>query len=114
MPSPQIVGEVNGRATILFDSGIRTGLDIIRALASGADFVLLGRAFMYGVAALGEYGGEHVTNILKMDLINNMTQLGVRNIAEVKSLVNSGSLPKTSDGVNIKLSQNEEIDAEGC
>ena len=82
---PQITKEVNGRASILFDSGIRTGLDIIRALALGADFVMLGRAFMYGVAALGEYGGEHVANILQTDLTNNMFQLGVESLAELKN-----------------------------
>ena len=50
---PSIVERVNGRVAILFDSGVRSGLDIIRALALGADFVLLGRAFLMGVAALG-------------------------------------------------------------
>ncbi|MEC9378277.1 MAG: alpha-hydroxy-acid oxidizing protein, partial [Candidatus Latescibacterota bacterium] len=56
----------------------------IRALALGADFVLLGRGFMYGVGALGRRGGDHVAEILKADLANNMIQLGCRSIAQIK------------------------------
>jgi L-lactate dehydrogenase (cytochrome) len=84
---PAIVAAVGNRAAILFDSGVRGGLDIARALALGADFVLLGRAFMYGVSALGAKGGDHVAQILKDDLANNMTQLGCRNISELASRV---------------------------
>ena len=83
---PGIVKQVNGRAQILFDSGVRTGLDVIRALALGADFVLLGRAFMYGVAAFGEPGGVHAAEILLGELKANMAQLGVTTIEEVKQL----------------------------
>tara|TARA_B100000809_G_C15007086_1_gene483618 strand:- start:450 stop:935 length:486 start_codon:yes stop_codon:yes gene_type:complete len=81
---PHIVEAIGNRATILFDSGVRGGLDIARALALGADFVLLGRAFMYGVAALGRAGGDHVAEILKTDLENNMTQLGCGTLAELR------------------------------
>lgn len=81
---PAIVEAVKGKAAILFDSGIRNGLDAMKALHLGADFVLAGRPFIYGVAALGKYGGDHVTNILIDDLRNNMVQLGVRNLAELK------------------------------
>jgi L-lactate dehydrogenase (cytochrome) len=81
---PHIAEAVAGRAPIIFDSGVRTGLDICRALALGADFVLCGRAFMYGVAALGERGGEHVAELLKTDFENNMMQLGCRTIAELR------------------------------
>ncbi|MBT3342619.1 MAG: alpha-hydroxy-acid oxidizing protein [Gemmatimonadetes bacterium] len=81
---PQIAAAVGERAKILFDSGARGGLDIARALALGADFVLLGRAFMYGVAALGRRGGDHVAEILTADLSNNMTQLGCRALAELR------------------------------
>jgi len=81
---PEIVKAVGGKTKILFDSGVRTGLDIMRALHLGADFVLLGRGFIYGVAALGKYGGDHVTEILMADLKNNMVQLGVENVIHLK------------------------------
>lgn len=81
---PEIAQAVDGKCSVLFDSGVRTGLDVLRALALGADFVLLGRAFIYGVAALGEKGGDHVYNILKEDITNNLKQLGVRRLSELK------------------------------
>jgi len=80
---PAIVKAVDGKCAVLYDSGIRTGLDILRAMALGADFVLLGRAFLYGIAALGEEGGDHVANILKEDMANNLKQLGVRHLGEL-------------------------------
>ena len=71
----------------MFGSGFNSGLNMVRALASGADFVLLGRSYMYGVAALGKDGADHVTEILMDDLKNNMAQLGVTTIDEVKQLL---------------------------
>ncbi|PWR00377.1 alpha-hydroxy acid oxidase [Leucothrix pacifica] len=79
---PEIKAAVGDDIKVLFDSGVRTGLDIIRAIALGADFVLLGRPFMYGVAALGHAGGNHVIEILSNDLRNNMSQLGCRRLDE--------------------------------
>ena len=81
---PRIAEIVDGRAPIIFDSGIRTGLDIARAIALGADFVLCGRAFMYGVAALGPRGGEQVAQLLLDDLKNNMSQLGCRTVQDLR------------------------------
>lgn len=82
----EIVKVVDGKCKVLFDSGITSGLDIIKAMAMGADFVLIGKAFMYGCAALGKHGPAHVADILIEDLINNMKQLGVTTIEELKSL----------------------------
>ncbi|WP_223422884.1 alpha-hydroxy acid oxidase [Tateyamaria pelophila] len=65
---------------IIFDSGIEGGLDILRALASGANFVMLGRAWHYALAALGPEGPDHLAHILKSDLIANMGQLGARSL----------------------------------
>ncbi|UJH67290.1 alpha-hydroxy acid oxidase [Allomuricauda sp. SCSIO 65647] len=81
---PAIAKEVNGKVPILFDSGVRTGLDVMRALYLGADFVLVGRPFVWGVAALGKYGGDHVASILMDDLQNNMVQLGVETIEALR------------------------------
>lgn len=64
-----------GRIKIMMDSGLRSGPDIARALASGAEFAFLGRAFMYGVAALGEKGGQHTISILKIQLKQVMEQI---------------------------------------
>ena len=83
---PEIAQVVGNDLKIIFDGGITSGLDIIKALAMGADFVLLGRAFLYGCAALGKLGGDHTANILIEDMKNNMTQLGVESIDEVKNM----------------------------
>ena len=82
---PAIAAAVNGRAKVLFDSGIRGGLDIIRALSLGADFCLLGRAFLFAVAALGDRGGNHASDILRADLVNNMIQLGAHTLQDLRS-----------------------------
>ena len=81
---PNIASVVARRVPIIFDSGVRTGLDIMRALNQGADFVMLGRPFIYGVAALGVYGADHTAHILLDDLKNNMVQLGAANIPDLK------------------------------
>ncbi len=68
---------------VIFDSGIEGGLDVLRALALGADFVMLGRAFHYGLAAMGEPGAAHVLDILRQDMISNMGQLGARHLKDL-------------------------------
>jgi len=78
-----IAQEFKSKTCIMFDSGIRSGLDIIRAYHMGAQFVFLGRAFLTGVAALGEIGAAHVCEILKEDLIANMHQLGIEGMEDV-------------------------------
>ena len=68
---------------IILDSGVETGLDVIRALALGANFVMLGRAFHYGLAAMGESGASHVLDILRQDMIANMGQLGTKTLDDL-------------------------------
>ncbi len=83
---PGIVKEVGDQTKIMFDSGVRSGLDILKAIHLGADFVFLGRAFMYGLCALGDKGGNHVYNILKEDILMNMHQLGISNLGELRKI----------------------------
>ncbi|THH39074.1 alpha-hydroxy-acid oxidizing protein [Aliishimia ponticola] len=72
------------KAPLIFDSGVETGLDILRALALGADFVMLGRAWHFALAALGpEKGPDHLAHILSADLKANMGQLGARSLADL-------------------------------
>ena len=64
------------------DSGMRSGPDVARTLASGADFTFMGRSFMYGVAALGNEGGDHTISILKTQLLQVMEQICCKKIAD--------------------------------
>ena len=69
---------------VIFDSGIEGGLDILRAIALGADFVMLGRAWHYALAALGAAGPAHLVELLRLDLIANMGQLGARKLGDLR------------------------------
>jgi L-lactate dehydrogenase (cytochrome) len=80
---PLIREAVGSDIPLIYDSGIAWGLDIMRALAKGADFVMLGRAFQYAVAAFGARGIDHAIHILKSDLIANMSQLGVEELSHL-------------------------------
>lgn len=71
---------VETRLPLIFDSGVESGLDILRALALGADFVMLGRAFHFALAALGADGPAHLIDILARDLTANMGQLGAHDL----------------------------------
>ena len=78
-----IVTRYADQITIMMDSGIRSGPDIARSLACGAEFTFLGRAFMYSVAALGAKGGEHAIEMLTMQLRQVMEQLCCARPAEL-------------------------------
>ena len=81
-PSPiEVLPDIRdtvGDTPILVDSGPRTGLDIARMLAKGADMVMLGRAFIFAVAALGRKGGDHATRILTEELRCALAQIGAQ------------------------------------
>ena len=83
---PDVRSRVGDDYTLMVDSGVRSGLDIARAIACGADFVLLGRAFMFGVAVLGSKGGDHVVSVLRDELENTMVQLGIENLTELRKV----------------------------
>lgn len=68
---------------IMMDSGLRSGPDIARAMASGAEFTFMGRSFMYGVSALGNRGGNHTISLFKSQLQQIMEQLGCKNIEQL-------------------------------
>jgi L-lactate dehydrogenase (cytochrome) len=70
-----IAGRYGDKIKIMMDSGLRSGPDIARTLASGAQFTFMGRTFMYGVAALGQQGASHTISILKTQLQQVMQQL---------------------------------------
>lgn len=70
-----IVEKYKGKLKIMMDSGIQSGPDIARTLASGAEFAFLGRSFMYSVAALGNKGGDHIMSLLKTQLLQVMQQV---------------------------------------
>ena len=74
-PLTAIVKKYKGQIKIMMDSGIRSGPDVARVLACGADFTFMGRTFMYGVAALGNQGGHHTISILKTQLQQVMEQI---------------------------------------
>lgn len=82
---PEIVSAVGHQATVLFDSGIRRGSDILKALALGADSVMIGRATLYGISAGGQAGAEHALDILCAELRRTMAYVGCRNIGELSS-----------------------------
>jgi len=74
---PLIRAAVGPDYPLIFDSGVRSGLDILRGLALGADFVMAARHFHYGLAAFGPRGGAHAAHILSDDMISCMGQLGI-------------------------------------
>jgi isopentenyl diphosphate isomerase/L-lactate dehydrogenase-like FMN-dependent dehydrogenase len=82
---PAIRDAVGGRMTILLDSGVRRGSDIVKAIASGADAVLAGRAPLYGLAAYGETGVNRAIALLQAETARTMAMLGTRTIEEVRS-----------------------------
>lgn len=81
---PRVVERVNGAVPVLFDSGIRDGVDVARALALGASFVFAGRPFMFGLGALGDDGAMHTYEILHEGLVTTMHQVGVEHLDQLR------------------------------
>ena len=66
-----------GGMAIMLDSGVRRGTDVLKALALGADFVFIGRPFLYAVALGGEAGLRHAVGLLRDEIDRNMAMLGI-------------------------------------
>ena len=81
----KIYPKFKNKITIMMDSGIKSGPDIARSIACGAQFTFLGRSFMYGVGALGKSGGDHTIEILNTQLNQIMEQLSCENILDLKN-----------------------------
>ncbi|QIZ82288.1 alpha-hydroxy acid oxidase [Thalassovita gelatinovora] len=71
------------RLPVIFDSGVEGGLDICRAIALGADFVMLGRAWHFALGALGTKGPDHLVDMLRQDLVANLGQMGVTRLTDL-------------------------------
>lgn len=99
---PKVVREVGQDATIIVDTGIMNGADIVAAIALGATFTLVGRAYLYGLMAGGRQGVERVIAILRSEIERTMALLGVTTLAElqphhVTQLTRTSALPTGTD-----------------
>ncbi|KAK4128251.1 FMN-dependent alpha-hydroxy acid dehydrogenase [Parathielavia appendiculata] len=84
---PEIVDAVGDRLTVLFDSGVRTGGDVLKALALGAKAVLVGRPVIYGLGVAGGEGARHVLAGLLADVDQSMGLAGVQKVAELNRIM---------------------------
>ena len=84
---PAIVRQVGNRATVMYDSGVRSGTDVVRAYALGAAAVFAGKAFLWGLGALGEAGPGHVIDLLIEETQSALGQLGALRPEEARSVV---------------------------
>lgn len=80
---PAIAEQVAGRVSLILDGGIRRGTDILKALALGANAVLVGRPYAHGLSAAGAIGVAHVVNILRAELEAAMALTGCANLAQI-------------------------------
>jgi L-lactate dehydrogenase (cytochrome) len=82
---PGIAEAVNGQAEILVDGGIKRGTDVVKALALGADAVMIGRAFLWGLAANGEAGVTNVIDIIRTGIEETLNALGRPSVADIRA-----------------------------
>jgi L-lactate dehydrogenase (cytochrome) len=82
---PRVAETIGGQVPVLVDGGVRSGLDVVRMLALGADFVLLGRAWAYALAASGGAGVSRVLNLIEAEMRVAMALTGHTSIAEIGS-----------------------------
>jgi isopentenyl diphosphate isomerase/L-lactate dehydrogenase-like FMN-dependent dehydrogenase len=78
-----VVAAVAGRGVVLLDSGIRRGSDVVKAIALGADAVLIGRLCAYGIAAAGEEGAYQVLDLLRQEIETVLVLLGRGGVTDI-------------------------------
>jgi L-lactate dehydrogenase (cytochrome) len=83
---PAIMAAAGKRATVMIDSGIRSGLDVLRALALGASAAFIGRPFLYGLGALGEPGARFVMDMFADELRTEMKHVGIQAITNAREI----------------------------
>jgi isopentenyl diphosphate isomerase/L-lactate dehydrogenase-like FMN-dependent dehydrogenase len=80
---PAIVDALAGDAAVVLDSGIRRGSDVVKALAAGADAVMIGRAYLYGLAAGGEPGVRRILEVLHDEMVRTMSLMGCSSVSDL-------------------------------
>ena len=80
---PRIAEAVGDRIEVLFDGGVRSGQDVLKALALGAHGCLIGRAYLYGLAAMGEAGVAKAVRLIADELKVSMSLTGVRDVKDI-------------------------------
>ena len=81
---PHVVKEIGKYTTVMLDTGIMNGADIVASIALGANFTLIGRAYLYGLMAGGRSGVDRTIAILREELVRTMKLLGVSSLAELE------------------------------
>ncbi len=84
---PEVVDAVGGRTEVLFDGGVRSGQDVLKALALGARGAMIGRAFLYGLGALGEKGVTRALEIIRDELDVSMALCGLRDVKDASPAI---------------------------
>ena len=93
---PAMAEAIGGNIQVLADGGVRSGLDVVRMLALGADFVLLGRAWAYALAGRGEAGVAHVLKLIEAEMRVAMALTGATTIAEIAERCSTAADQATS------------------
>jgi (S)-mandelate dehydrogenase len=83
---PEIVSSVSGRLSVFYDSGVRSGSDVARAVAIGAAAAFAGKAFLWGLGALGSEGPEHTIALLMDELQSTLGQVGALSVQDAKNV----------------------------
>ena len=92
---PGVVAAVGHRAEVLLDGGVRRGTDVLKAVALGARAVMIGRPYVYGIAAAGQRGATGVLDIFRTEMERSLTLMGCPSVASARPLL--GAAPRTGD-----------------